>query len=100
MFVSAHLYVRQQLATLFRRVVEVFNSRNFDALDDLLAPNFIDHNPGPGQEPGIQGIKEAWAQFFAADPYLILTLEDIIVEGDIRWRPAPASRAHGGRRSG
>ncbi len=67
---------------IFRRIVEVFNARNFQALDDLLAPAFVDHNLGPTQRPGIQGIKDAWVQFTTTYPDVKLRLEDIVAEDD------------------
>ena len=41
---------------------EVLQKGNLAVIDELVAPNFVDHNPGPGQAAGIEGVK----QFFAA----------------------------------
>jgi hypothetical protein len=37
---------------------EVFRRRNVDAIDDLLADDFVEHIPGPGQSSDKQGAKE------------------------------------------
>jgi ketosteroid isomerase-like protein len=40
---------------LVRRLLEAEDKGDLDALDELLAPDFVDHNPLPGQEPGREG---------------------------------------------
>lgn len=40
-------------------IEQVINQGNLRAADELLAPTFVDQSPRPGQEPGVQGIKDA-----------------------------------------
>jgi len=40
-----------------RYAYELFNAQNLDALDEVLAPNIVDHNPAPGQAPGLDRSK-------------------------------------------
>src|SRR5919204_2738693 len=69
-----------------RRVYEAFNqaisSGNMSLLDEVLAADGIDHNPAPGQAPGLAGVKQTFAQFRTAFPDLRLTVEDQTAEGD------------------
>lgn len=73
---------------LARRVFEeVLNGRNLDLLDELAAPDYIEHNPLPGQGTGIEGIRDRYTMVLSAfDPHF--TIEDVIAEGDkivLRW---------------
>jgi ketosteroid isomerase-like protein len=51
---------------LVRRFVQAQDEGDLDALDELLAPDFVDHNPLPGQEPGREGYIQGVAQDHAA----------------------------------
>lgn len=67
---------------LVRDLYEAFNARQPEQLDRLLAPHFIDHTAGPGQRPGIEGIKEVWTQMWTRMPDLHIVAEDVLAEGD------------------
>ncbi len=69
-------------ALAYRYVEEVFNQGNLAVIDELIDPAFVEHNPFPGQKPGIEGEKEAVAMARAAFPDLHTTIEDIIAEDD------------------
>jgi len=59
------------------------------AADEVLAPNMIEHNPLPGQQPGRNGHKQIVTAFGASFPDLRVTTEDLIAEGDrvaLRWK--------------
>ena len=56
--------------------------------DEIIAPDFIDHDPVSGQGPGLDGYKEMVGAFRAAFPDLRVKNEDVIAEGDkvvARW---------------
>ena len=40
-----------------RRFVAAVNARDFDALDEIFAPTYVNHDPPPGQAPGTEGVK-------------------------------------------
>ena len=61
---------------------ELFNRGNLAILDELCAPNFIDHNAFPGQAPGIEGLKQSFAAMRAAFPDMRVTVEQMLAEGD------------------
>ena len=56
--------------------------------DEIIAPDFVDHDPVSGQRPGPGGYKEMVGAFRAAFPDLRVKNEDVIPEGDkvvARW---------------
>lgn len=69
-------------AKLARRIPEeVFGDGNLDSLDELYAPNAIDHNAFGDQE-GRSAIRASYEAFLSAFPDISQTVEDVVVEGD------------------
>ena len=62
----------------------VFVTGDLDALDALVAEDYLDHDPGlpPGLPPGRAGYKAMMAQLRAAFPDLEVTIEDQVAEDD------------------
>lgn len=74
----------EQNKTLTRRFYdEVFDKKNLDAIDELCAPGFVDHNAMPGQGPGVAGLKDMFREYFQAFPDMRLTVHEMVAEGDI-----------------
>jgi steroid delta-isomerase-like uncharacterized protein len=75
--------------TIARRFNEdVWGRGDQAALEELFAPDFVDHGALPGQTPDREGHKQILAAFRSAFPDLSVTTEDIIAEGDkvvSRW---------------
>ncbi len=76
---------------IYRRVIAAVNDRDPAALDALLAPDLLDHNPIPNQGAGIEGFKEWMATATEAFPDLHGTVEAVVAEGDlvagrVSWR--------------
>ncbi len=69
-------------AIVTRYVYEV-NMQNLDAFDEFVDPGFVDHDPIPGQQPGIPGLKAAYQMFIDAFPDVWFTFEDLVAEGDM-----------------
>ena len=42
-----------------RRFIDTFRTGDLASLDQLLASNFVDHNPFPDQQPGAEGMTAA-----------------------------------------
>lgn len=61
---------------------EVFNKGNMAVINELLAPNLVEHNPFPGYPPGLEGFKQGVAAFRKGFPDLHITVDDLIAEGD------------------
>jgi len=73
----------QENKALVRRFTEeVYNRRNLDAADELLAPDFVDYGAPPGEDAGIEGYKLAVATEQAASSDLHFSIEEQIAEGD------------------
>jgi predicted ester cyclase len=51
---------------LARRFLEAFANGDLHTLDELLAPDFINHSPLPGQDPGREGYIQSAAEKHAA----------------------------------
>ena len=68
---------------LFRRFLEGMNSHDISVIDQVIDPSFINHDPMPGQDDGIQGLKDMMQMFYTGFPDLKVTLEQIVAEGDL-----------------
>jgi steroid delta-isomerase-like uncharacterized protein len=68
--------------TRVRRVFdEGFNQGRQDVFDELIAPNYVNHDmPTPG--PGVEGFKQLIGMFRAAFPDMQIAVEDMVAEGD------------------
>jgi predicted ester cyclase len=62
---------------------EVMQKGNLAMLDEIIAPNFVDHQPAPGQGPGAAGVKQFVTAVRGAISGLQVTVEHIIAEGDL-----------------
>lgn len=76
--------VQQNPRALLRRFVDdVINAQDLDgALLEIVAENFVELNPLPGQGPGRAGLADVLAMMFAGFPDLRWTVHDTLVEGD------------------
>ena len=80
----------QHKALMNRFVEEVINQQNLDAADEIVAEDFVELDPFPGQEQGREGLKRVLATFFVGFPNLDWLVEEQIAEGDkvvsrFRW---------------
>jgi predicted ester cyclase len=68
---------------LVRRFYEEIDKGNLDAMDELVAEDYLDHNPPPfpGLAPGRVGLKQAFEIFWKATPGYH-QIEEQIAEGD------------------
>lgn len=65
-----------------RRVYESFTQNNLDVLDELIASDVTDHNPNPGQPPGLEGLKQFISSMHTILSDLQMNVEDMVAEGD------------------
>jgi predicted ester cyclase len=61
---------------------EVAEKGNVAMVDELVSPRIVDHNPGPGQAPGVEGVKQFFTAMRAAVTGLRVSIEHVISEGD------------------
>jgi steroid delta-isomerase-like uncharacterized protein len=65
------------------RYLGVFEQGNIDLLDELLAPDYLNHTPAtPDLPTGPEGVKGVVTMFRSAMPDLRVVVEDMIAEGD------------------
>ena len=75
---------QQQMRDLVGRYVEAFNQQDVDALDAILAPAFVDHNPLlNGLPAGCEGHKTFAKQVLEALPNLSGNIQDQVIEGNV-----------------
>lgn len=72
----------EQNKAMLRRVFdEGLNKNNSRALDELIAPNYVNYG-FPGLPPGPEGFKLAIGMFRAGFPDMQIMIEDEFAEGD------------------
>lgn len=74
----------EQNKALFRRMVEeIFNRGNLDLVDEVFAPDFVEHEElPPGIPSGREGVKQMTSMLRGAFPDFKATIEDMLAEGD------------------
>jgi steroid delta-isomerase-like uncharacterized protein len=61
---------------------EVINERNLELIDEMLTPDFIEHEEVPGLAPGPEGARQFFAMIRAGFPDFQMSIEDVVAEGD------------------
>jgi steroid delta-isomerase-like uncharacterized protein len=76
--------VQQDLRALLQRfIADVINAQDLDgALVEMVAEDFVELNPLPGQGPGRAGLADVLSTMFTGFPDLRWTVHDTLVEGD------------------
>ena len=67
---------------LVRRLIKEVEKGNLDVIDEVLAPDFVDHDLLPDQEPDREGYKRGLSEDRAAFSNFDITIEDQVAEGD------------------
>ncbi|MFI1767949.1 ester cyclase [Streptomyces sp. NPDC020800] len=55
---------------------------NLDAIDGIVAPDSVDHDPAPGQTPGPEGYKAMFGELREAFPDLHVEVEHLVATDD------------------
>src|ERR671914_2718079 len=81
----------EPLKDIYRRIIDAISRGDAEALDELMAPDIVDHNPVPDQAPGVEGFKQWMAYARSSFPDFAGTVEDVVAEGDrvaarVTWR--------------
>jgi steroid delta-isomerase-like uncharacterized protein len=69
-------------ALVWRFVDEVQSRGNIDLIDEICAPEFVNHSAPPGIPADREGVKAVTAMFRGAFPDSYFTVEDMMAEGD------------------
>jgi steroid delta-isomerase-like uncharacterized protein len=79
----------EQNKTIVRRAIEEPWKGNLDVIDELIATDYIGHDPAsPEPLHGPEGVKEFISTYQAAFPTARITVEQQLAEGDLvatRW---------------
>jgi predicted ester cyclase len=70
------------LKTKVQRTIEIFNDGNVGLIDELYAPNYVNHSTPSGMAPTRQGFKDWALALRTAFPDIHYTIEDSIEAGD------------------
>lgn len=85
---------------LVRRIYDAFDTGSVDQLDEVVAPNFFDHNPSQDQTQGLAGLKQAVGLFRAAFPDGEMTINDLLAERNLVMARVTLCGTHAGSYGG
>ncbi len=77
---------------LIRRIIDrTFNQGDLDIIAEVLTDDYLDHQAGPGAPRGPEGFRGFVVAFRATLPDVVVTVEDLVAEGDrvdfrVTWR--------------
>ncbi len=90
----------QYMAIARRFPCEVINEQNLDLIDELFAPDFIEHAhafaPEIGKKSGREGVRQSVEMVLSAFPDLHVKIEDEVDEGDMVVQRNTVSGTHKG----
>jgi steroid delta-isomerase-like uncharacterized protein len=74
----------EQNKELCRRLYAAVSTGDYDALDQLVVANFVEHEMvAPGMPTGREGLKALFRMIRQAMPDMVMTPEQIVAEGDL-----------------
>jgi len=77
----------QNKSAVRRWIEEGWNKGNLAVIDQVYAPNYVQHEPAPETVNSSEALKQYVDAFRTAFPDLNLSIEDLIAEGDkVVWR--------------
>jgi len=65
-----------------QRMGEAINAGDLDALDEVMSPDVVDHDPAPDQPAGTQGFKEFFTTMRTAFPDLHVDVEHLVADDE------------------
>ena len=77
--------VRRNTEIFEQAMAEVFGQGNLEAVEQFFAPDFQEHEEGPGKDRGREGLKDIVRIVRGAFPDLRVTVEAISEDGDQTW---------------
>lgn len=84
-WVSADLFVSRDAEARKSIVAELYHaygSGNVEHLESIVAPDFVDHSPAPGQAKGVDGLKQNVATFRTAFPDGEIVPRELLADRD------------------
>ncbi len=68
---------------IIRRWAEVWHARDMAAVDEVLTPDYVRHDPNIPEVRGPEAEKQLMMTYFTAFPDLRFSVDDIVAEGDM-----------------
>jgi len=81
---------------IIARYVYATNLMDMDTFDGYVADDYVEHDPIPGQQPGREGLKEAYKIFAGPFPDAVFVFADLFGEGDLVFGRGEISGTHEG----
>jgi steroid delta-isomerase-like uncharacterized protein len=72
----------QENKAIFEKLIRLQESGDLNTVDQVIAPNWVDHNPSMPPLQGYEGFKQLTLAFRSAFPDMRIEIEDILAEGD------------------
>jgi predicted ester cyclase len=95
------MFIAEANKKVLRRLFdEVINGRNFAVIDELFAPDYVNHGPFPANTPDLAGLKRFFAANPQAFPDMRVELQDVVAEGDLVAYRAIVRGTHRGEFAG
>ena len=81
----------QNKAVVRQLIEEVMNRGNISLVDEIMPPDFVDHEGAPGLPPTREGFKQSVPMLRSGIPDFNATIDDVVAEGDrvvirMTWR--------------
>lgn len=74
--------LEQNKSLVCRFIDQILNKQNPEVIDELVAPDFVDHDAPADQTPGPEGIKRTLEAVHSLLADFRVSTDDIIAEGD------------------
>jgi steroid delta-isomerase-like uncharacterized protein len=73
---------KEASAAALETFAKAVNTGEYDLFNDVVAPDCVEHDPGPGQVPGPDGYRALFTEMRAAFPDMAVGLETLVQDGD------------------
>ena len=83
-------------ATVQHLYEQLFNRGNLPVADEVIAPDFINHNTPPGSNRGPASMRQLITMLSTAFPDMHYTIEELVAEGDTVVARVTVSGTHRG----
>ncbi len=75
---------QDNISTLRRFIDEMINQGNLAVIDEVLAPDFVEHEQlPPGITPGREGVRQLFSMLRAGFPDLRADIEQVVAQDDL-----------------
>ncbi len=97
---SPQLRLAEENKAIVESIYEMFMADDWEGLADYFEPDFVDHNPEPGQGPGFEGLRNMFREIRNGFPEFNIDVGHIIAEGEYVSTRVVFSGTHDGEYHG